>query len=173
MTAARRTGNQTGFTLLELIVVLLIMGLLMGLVAAIAQPDDKARLRVEADRLAQLLDLAATQSRLTGRSVGWTSDGATYRFWQISPDGGWLEIGGNDPLRARALPNGMSISRLRVETMRPPGTMRLVFEPDGIAPAYTVEMSFGAARYTIAASPIGELRVVPGEGNANGETALR
>jgi hypothetical protein len=95
--------------------------------------------------------------------VGWTADGSTYRFWQVTDDGLWLEIGGNDPLRARALPSGMSITGFRVEAMRPPGAMRLIFEPDGIAPAFTVELSFGAAHFTIASSPVGEVQVVSRE----------
>ena len=65
--------GQRGFTLIELLVVLLIMGIFVGLVSTITQPDDRALVRVEAERLAQLLDLAATKSRLTGlcpRCVG-------------------------------------------------------------------------------------------------------
>ena len=66
----------SGFTLLELLVVLLIMGLFAGLVGALAQPDERALLRFEADRLAQLLDLAAEESRLTGKPIAWTADAA-------------------------------------------------------------------------------------------------
>ena len=35
----------------------------------LVRPDDRALLRVEAERLAQLLELAAMQARLTGRSM--------------------------------------------------------------------------------------------------------
>jgi hypothetical protein len=41
--------------------------------------------------------------------------------------------------------------------------MRLIFEPDGIAPAFTVELSLGAAHFTIASSPVGEVQVVSRE----------
>lgn len=166
-------NSRRGFTLIEVLVVLLIMGLIVGLVAAVVQPDDRARLRVEADRLVQLLDLAATQSRLTGRSIGWTSDGAGYRFWRISDSGDWEQIGAGDPLRARTLPQGASISNLRIETMPSQDTMRLVFAPDDFAPAFTLEMSLGRARYTLADSPVGELRVLPATGTGDGQVAQR
>ena len=39
-----------GFTLIELMVVLLIMGLFAGLVTTITRPDERALLRLEADR---------------------------------------------------------------------------------------------------------------------------
>ena len=71
-------GKIRGFTLIEVLVVLLIMGLFVGMVSAIVRPDDSALLRVEAERLAQLLDLAAAESRLTGNpSPGQPTDPAT------------------------------------------------------------------------------------------------
>ena len=155
--SAPGTFKYPGFTLIELLVVLLIMGLFAGLVGAISQPDERALLRVEADRLAQLLDLAAAESQLTGRPTAWTADGAQYRFWRWRDDTGWTEAR-EDALRARSLPPGMAISALRIEAVRPPGGVRLEFSPH--APlAYDFQMSLGAARYSVAASPLGEVRI--------------
>jgi general secretion pathway protein H len=153
-----------GFTLIEMLVVLLIMGLFVGLVSTIAQPDDRALLRVEAERLSQLLDLAATKSRLTGRSIAWTADGPGYLFWQFGEDAYWSEIRDDDSLRARTLPQGMTISGLRVENRRSPEHMRLEFNPYGVTLSFSVEMALGAARFTVAGSPIGEIRVLPEQG---------
>ena len=172
-TSAHGISNGRGFTLIELLVVLLIMGLFIGLVSSIARPDERALLRVEADRLAQLLELAGAQARLTGQSVGWTSDGAGYRFWRIMDDGGWAQIGGGDELRARNLPRGVSIHDLRIETMPSPGTMRLVFTPDSLAPAFTLGISVGDLHYTVAASPVGDLEVLQGSGEVHADMALR
>jgi len=156
-----------------MLVVLLIMGLFVGLVGTIAQPDERSRLQVEAERLARLLDLAATESRLTGKTIGWTSDGAGYRFWSGRPGSGWSEILDNDLLRPRALPPHTVISSLRVETLRPQGTMRLAFTPYGQTPAFAIEMSSGTARYAVVASPIGAIRAVPDEGASRGAALQR
>ncbi|HVJ25381.1 MAG TPA: prepilin-type N-terminal cleavage/methylation domain-containing protein, partial [Burkholderiales bacterium] len=83
-TSAR--GTCRGFTLIELLVVLLVMGLAAGLIGALAQPGDGTRLRVEAERLAQLLDLAATESRLTGKPLAFTAERSTYTFWRWRED---------------------------------------------------------------------------------------
>jgi general secretion pathway protein H len=147
----------SGFTLIELLVVLLIMGLCVGLVGAIARPDDRALLRVEAERLADLLDLAAVEAGLTGKPVAWTAEGAQYRFWRWGDGTGWTEAR-EDALRARSLPPGVAISDLRVEAMQPPGGLRLQFDPNGPL-AYDFRMSLGAARYTITGSPLGEVRL--------------
>jgi general secretion pathway protein H len=165
--------RDQGFTLIEMLVVLVIMGIFIGLVSAITQPDDRAVLRLEAERLSQLLDLAATEAQLTGHSIAWTADESGYRFWRSSDNGLWSEILDNELLRARTLPQGMMISTFRVENMQPPGTPRLEFTPQGSALAFTIGMSLGAERYSVAGSPVGEVRVVLGEGQTNGDVALQ
>jgi len=169
---SRHPVERRGFTLIELLVVLMIMGLFVGLVSAIVRPDDRGLLRVEAERLAQLLDLAAAESRLAGKSIAWTADGPGYRFWRMTGDAeasaDWSEIRDTDLLRARTLPQGMMISGLEVENMRANGAMRLEFAPYSQGLSFTIEMSLGAARYAVAASPIGELRVVPGLEKSSG-----
>ena len=172
MNCSTATGSARGFTLIEVLVVLMIMGLFVGLVSAIVRPDDRGLLRVEAERLAQLLDLAGAESRLAGKSIAWTAEGSGYRFWRMTGDSevsaDWSEIRDSDLLRARALPPGMTISGLEVENMRADGPMRLEFAPYGEVLSFTIEMSLGAARYAVAASPVGELRVVPGEEKSGG-----
>ena len=136
---------------------MLVMGLIAGLVGALVHPDDRAVLRVEAERLSELLDLAATEARLTGMTVAWVADAAGYRFWQLREDAGWSEAR-NDSLRARSLPPGVAISDLRIEAMRTEGGLRLEFNPHA-ALAYDFHMSLGAQRYTVAGSPLGEVRI--------------
>ncbi len=162
-----------GFTLIEMLVVLMIMGLFVGLVSTITRPDDRAVLRLEAERLSQLLDFAVTEARLTGKSIAWTADESGYRFWRSGDDALWSEIRDSELLRARTLPQGMAVSRFRVENMRPQGSMRLEFTPQGSSLAFAIGVSLGAEHYAVTGSPVGEVRVVPGEGGNNGEVALR
>lgn len=162
-----------GFTLIEMLVVLMIIGLFVGLVSTITQPDDRAKLRLEAERLSQLLDFAATEAQLTGKSIAWTADESGYRFWRSDDDGVWSEVRDSELLRARTLPQGMEISDFHVENMRPQGGMRLEFAPQGSPLAFTIGLSLGTERYAVAGSPIGDVRVVPGEGRTDGQVALR
>lgn len=165
--------NDRGFTLIEMLVVLMIMGLFLGLVSTITRPDDRAVLRLEAERLSQLLDFAAAEAQLTGKAIAWTADESGYRFWRLGEDSAWSEIRDSELLRARTLPQGMAISGFRVENMQPQGGMRLEFAPQGSSLAFTVGMSLGAERYAVAGSPVGDVRAVPGNGNTNGDVALR
>ncbi len=165
--------RRRGFTLIEMLVVLMIMGLFVGLVSAITRPDDRAVLRLEAERLSQLLDFAASEAQLTGKPIAWTADGSGYRFWRSDEDSNWSEIRDSELLRARTVPQGMAISGFRVENMPPQGAMRLEFAPEGSSLAFTIGLSLGAERYLVAGSPVGDVRVLRGEGNAYGGVALR
>ncbi|HUX25076.1 MAG TPA: GspH/FimT family pseudopilin [Burkholderiales bacterium] len=162
-----------GFTLIEMLVVLLIMGLVVGLVATITQPDDRTKLQLEADRLAQLLDFAATEAQLTGKSIAWTADESGYRFWRADDKGGWSEIHDSQLLRARTLPRGMEISDFSVENMRPQSGIRLQFAPEGSSLAFVIGLTLGTEHYAVTGSPIGQVRVVPEDGNTDGKVALR
>lgn len=167
------SGAGRGFTLIEMLVVLMIMGLFVGLVSTITRPDDRAVLRLEAERMSQLLDFAATEARLSGRSIAWTADESGYRFWRAGDDAAWAEIRDSELLRARTLPQGVTVSGFRVENMRPQSPMRLEFTPQGSSLAFSIGLSIGAERYAVTGSPVGEVRVAPGEGRADGELAQR
>lgn len=156
-----RRPRVLGFTLIELLVVLLVMGLLAGLVSAIGSPDKRGVLRLEAERLARLLDLAEAQSRLSGKSIAWTADAAQYRFWQFARDSGWSEIRDSELFRARTLPQGIVIKNLQIENTSPRATMRLEFAPYGPVRSFHMVVSLGLEQYVVAASPIGEIRATP------------
>jgi general secretion pathway protein H len=162
-----------GFTLIEMLVVLLIAGLFAALVSSVAHPDDKALLRGEAERLAQLFELAATEARLTGKTLSWTGDAASYRFSRLRDESTWTPIGESEALRSRSLPYGMSISSLRVENVPVRSGLRLEFAAYGATPLFALGMSMGTERYQIIGSPVGQVRVISNEALSDAETALR
>lgn len=165
------SGRFPGFTLIEMLIVMLIMGLMVGLVSTILRPDDRALLRIEAERLAQLLDLTATESRLSGQAMAWTADRSGYRFWRMTGEAGWTEIRDNDLLRARQLPQNMMISGMSIEQTPTRGAMRMEFSPYGPSLSYAIEISMGTAHCTVAASPIGEVRVLSDDKQASCSSA--
>lgn len=169
MTEIRAGG---GFTLIEVLVALVIIGLFAGLISSIVRPDERTLLRVEAERLAQLLDLAGTEARMSGRSLAWTTDGSSYRFWWNQRGAGWSEIRNNDLFRERTFPQGMKIAGMLIE-MSPADFMRLEFSPHGSMPAYAIKISFGTERYTVTGSPVGDVQALPGEGRVNDQIISR
>jgi len=94
-----RPSLAGGFTLLELLVVIVILGIAAGVVSISVAPLEERRMAEEIDRLGALLRLAQDEARLTGRDVTWEADADGYRFLV----GG--EVRGDsadDPLRPRS-----------------------------------------------------------------------
>ncbi|WP_426698333.1 GspH/FimT family pseudopilin [Rhodanobacter soli] len=166
-------AHAGGFTLMEMLVVVLIIGILVGTVSARLQPRNRDLLRVEAGRLAQLMELAAQEAQITGTAIAWTSDGHRYRFWRQGRDQAWSEIRDDDLLRARTLSDGIVISQLRNEAGRTQPDLRLEFPSDGLMAAFSMDLALGSDGYGIAASPIGDLRIAPRQGEARDDMAAR
>ncbi len=173
MRRARARDASKGFTLVEMLVVLAMMGIFLGLVSTAVRPGAQDQLRLEAERLAQLLDLAAEESRITGKSLAWTSDGPGYRFWRLGTDDEWSPLRDSDELRARILPEGMLVGALRTEAAGAPAQRRLEFSPGGQFLAYSIALSYAAGNYTISSSPVGELRVASGLGGSREANATK
>ncbi len=163
--------DADGFTLLEMLVVVLIMGILVGTVGARLQPGHRDVLRVEAARLAQLFELAGQEARITGVAIVWTSNGLGYEFWRQDGDGAWVAIRADDVLRARQLPQAMVISQLRNEAGAPQAVLRLEFPASGAMSAFSLDLALDDEHYGVAASPVGDLRIAPGLGKTYGDMA--
>ena len=89
--AAGRCSGQDGFTLVELLVVLLVMSLVTGL-AALAIPHGRSdALQREGDRLAALLDAARDRAAAEGVPLAWAPSHNGYTFVQPGPQG-WTPV---------------------------------------------------------------------------------
>lgn len=94
--------SSRGFTLLELLVVLLIIGVLISFaVLSISRADNAVE--EEAQRLAALIKLASQEAVLQGRELAIEFDGDRYDF--LAFDGTeWQPLDDDELLRARTLP---------------------------------------------------------------------
>lgn len=151
---------KRGFTLIEVLVVLLLMGLFAGMVGVVIRPDDGGLLRLEGERLARLLELAAAEARLSGRAIAWTADESGYRFWRISAGDGWQELRDDATLRARALPRGMRVAGLQFGESTGQQAMHLEFSPHAPPPAFRIRLSLGREHFAVSASPLGDVQVL-------------
>jgi len=98
--------KQRGFTLLELLVVLLIIGIVVSMVTLSVGGNEARALRDEAQRLSALFDLAIQESVLNGLEMAVEVNEEGYEF--LFYDGEeWVPVENVDALRSRQLPAGM------------------------------------------------------------------
>ncbi len=84
-------GCRRGFTLLELIIVLLIIGIMLGAIGFSLGGGRERQLETEGERLLALLRLARQETLLTSTAtaVGFHAEG--YRFYQLQGEQ-WLTV---------------------------------------------------------------------------------
>lgn len=81
-TTAPRSASSaaSGFTLLEMLVVIVLAGILVSIVTISVTPDPRQQLQREAARIGQLFGIAADESRIRQAPIVWEADLTGYRF---------------------------------------------------------------------------------------------
>jgi general secretion pathway protein H len=153
----RQRGRCTrGFTLVEVLVVLTIIALLASLIAVNLAPDARQALREEGVRLAALLAHARDEAITTGAPIAWQRTDVGYRFLTRASDRTWRPVDGDASLRARVLPNGISLAGVEMATAAAPGKDPLIIlSPTGVADRFRITLAFGEHRVDIASDGVG------------------
>lgn len=147
-----------GFTLLELLVVLVIAGLLLGLVAFNAMPGERKALENEAQRIALLLQLARDEAIVRNRPIAFEAEPDRYRFL-IRDNDKWQTLSQDDLLREREFqraPIALSITPAVAAQTDP---LRIVFGREPVDKPFVLTMSAGDASVAIRADGIGHFEV--------------
>lgn len=104
----RRATRASGFTLLEVLVVVFIIGIVLSLAVIAVRDNPAERVETEVRRFASLVTLASQEAVLQSREMAVEVGRDGYRFLVLE-ENAWVEPE-DELLRARELPEGMRIA---------------------------------------------------------------
>jgi general secretion pathway protein H len=152
--------RQRGFTLLELLVVLVIVGIMLGFVTLNALPSGRQALQNEAQRIALLMQLARDEAIVRNRPVAFEADQFRYRFWILDENNVWQAINKDDMLREREFqraPVNLAIDPPMMGQNN--NSLRIIFGREPVDKPFVLSMSIGEAMVSIRADGIGNFTV--------------
>lgn len=122
-------NRSQGFTLIEVLLVVLLIGIVSGIVLLAATPNDSSRLVAsESERLAEVLNLAVEEAINNNEQMGMMLDDKGYRFVNFDEKTRqWLPVA-NGLFAAYELPAPISIHILKDDTSK---TMLLTDKENG------------------------------------------
>lgn len=149
-------NRQSGFTLLELLVVMVIVGIMLGAVTLNGMPDQRQRLERDARRIALLMQLARDEAILRNTPVAFDADPNEYRFL-VREERSWNPLK-DDMLRQRRFelaPVGLLLEPQISQT----AATRVVFGREPVDKPFVLSISAGDNVVRIRADGIGHFVV--------------
>ena len=128
---------------------------MIGMAALRLTRDDRDFVRDEADRFLLVLQAAREETILQGNVLTAELRADGYRFLGVSEKGKLVALD-EGALAPHKFPPRMEV-RLELEGQRAGGTQALVLDPSGTVPAFKVDFSLNAARWTVLAQPNGKM----------------
>ena len=151
--------EQAGYTLIEVLVVIAVISITAGLVAVNLEGDDRKSVEREAARLAGALEHAAALAQWRSETLGFSADGAGYRFWRRGLDNRWTAVRDEEVLAARALPAQWSVSSISYAGAPVAANVIVPFRPSGRNETYALALSSPAWTLVVAGDPLNRVQL--------------
>lgn len=153
-----RRSSQRGFTLLELLVVLVIAGILLGLASFNAMPSERQAMQNEAQRISLLLQLARDEAIVRNRPIAFELAPDGYRFL-VREDNEWRPIEKDESLRERQFSRAPVAFSIQPQAAQQEGRLRIVFGREPVDKPFLLTLAVNDVSVAVRADGIGHFVV--------------
>jgi len=154
-----RASVCSGFTLIEILVVMLLLVIVIGMVGLTVTGDEYRAVREESDRLSVLLHAVQQEAIMQGKVYAVEFGPAGYEFQIVGRDGKFESLAqADDMLRPRTLPPAMEIRGVTIEGVPAGESSRVIFYPTGEAPVFEASFVQANARWRVVGKLNGAIR---------------
>lgn len=150
--------QRAGFTLLEIMVVLVIIGIVLTLAVVRLDPPADRVLQQEAERLALLFEAARDEAIARSEPLAWSHFRGRHQFW-IRRDADWQPLSGVDVLVSRELPAGVGFGRIKVNLQLQGEDGKLVFQPSGVNELFQLQLQGEGGVFELSSDVLGRISV--------------
>jgi len=156
-----RTRNA-GFTLIEILVVVMIVAIGVGVATVAWTGSDRDRAVREARRFASVLEHAAARAQVRSETLGASADGSTWRFWRRDADSGrWQPLAdGDDILATHTMPETMTLAPISYSGRPVDNRVIVPLRATGRNEPFTFELAARDATIVLAADPLNRVTLL-------------
>ncbi|MEO5765733.1 MAG: GspH/FimT family pseudopilin [Casimicrobiaceae bacterium] len=143
-----------GFTLVEILVVLVILAVAGGVAALALAPDERGMTLRESRRFAGALEYAAARAQSRGETLGVSASAGSVRFWRRdSQEARWQPVD-DDVLAVHALPSPLAAAAVAYAGRRIPADAVVPLKPSGRNEPFMFVVTSPAWRVAVVADPL-------------------
>ena len=150
--------HARGFSLLELLIVMAIVGLTLGMVSFSASQNAQKDLQNDAQRISLLLQVARDEAIVRDRPVAFEADENHYDFL-VKNDKDWEPISDDDLMRSREFKRAPITLVMTPQPDNNTGALRIVFGREPVDKPFVLKLAQGDDSVSIQADGIGHFTV--------------
>jgi type II secretion system protein H len=152
--------RSRGFTLIEILVVLVILAVAGGLALVTLDRDERGTAAREAKRFAGALQYASSRAQWRNEMLGVSAEGNYVRFWRRDSSGErWLPVADDDALSARRLPDPLAAAGLAYAGQPISPDTIVPLRPTGRNEPFSFALASPSWRVVLVADPLNRVSI--------------